>query len=61
MKHRIAFFRNFTRGPLAGVSASDSIEFVNRDSAARWIRGIRANSRAGVLNYTIGLIWPSAR
>ena len=38
-----------------GVSASDVLRFVDRDSAARWLRGIRANAKAGAINYTITL------
>ena len=51
----ISFTRHFHKGWMNGVSASDVLRFVDRDSAARWLRGIRANAKAGAINYTITL------
>ena len=53
MQTTITFTRNFTRGPFNGMGLTDAIAFVSREAAAKWIRGIRANSRAGKLNYSI--------
>lgn len=53
MKTTIAFTRNFIRGTFNGMGLTDSIAFVSREAAAKWIRGIRANSRAGKLDYSI--------
>jgi len=49
----VSFTRRFHAGCMNGVSASDVLRFVDRQSAARWVRGIRSNSRSGALTYSI--------
>lgn len=49
----VIFTRRFNRGPLSGLLHRDCIPMIDRAMAARWIRGIRRNSRLGQLDYSI--------
>lgn len=51
---RLDFTRHFDRGILAGLTVPDSVSFVSQHSARRWLRGVRANSRTGKLDYKVG-------
>jgi len=50
---RIHFVREFTSGALKGLTHKEWIQFVSRDRAAKWCRGIRRNARAGLLDYRL--------
>lgn len=50
---RLEVKRRFDKGILAGLTIPDSIPFVSQHSARRWLRGVRVNSRAGRLDYTV--------
>lgn len=59
MKVTIVFSRLFVRGILEGIQHWDKITFVDRWHAAQWVRGIRRNTRRGVLDYRLMSIHPS--
>ncbi len=52
-KITLVFVREFIRGTLKGILAPDKITFVDRWHCAQWIKGIRRNSRKGVLEYKL--------
>lgn len=47
------FTKSFNKGFLRGISVIESLGFVDTDSAARWLKGVRANSEAGKLDYAV--------
>jgi len=50
----LLFTRLFLPGTLLeGIKYHDRIRFVSRDRAAAWVRGIRRNTRRGVLDYKL--------
>lgn len=49
----LAYNRVFVTGPLKGIVMRDTTRFVNRQRAAQWVRGIRRNSRLGLLDYKL--------
>ncbi len=49
----LLFTRIFTSGLLEGIKHHDRIRFVDRWHAAQWVRGIRRNTRRGVLDYKL--------
>jgi hypothetical protein len=51
----IKFTRHFTKGWSKGSTYRDSLRFVSRDRAAKWLRGVRENVRAGELDFRITL------
>jgi len=48
---KVTFTRKFHKGNLAGLTQDDIIEFVDFQSAVRWVRGIKANYKN--LDYTL--------
>lgn len=52
-KITLVFVRKFTNGILKGILAPDKINFVDRWHCAQWVKGIRRNTRKGVLDYKL--------
>ena len=52
----LLFTRQHTAGLLAGIKTHDAIRHVDRWHAAQWVKGIRRNSRRGVLEYKLVVI-----
>lgn len=55
-KVRVLFQRQFIKGPLEGITHTDGITHVDRWHAAQWLKGVRANTRRGTLEYRISRI-----
>ena len=47
------FTRQFTRGPLCGLTHQDRISFSTADSCLAWVAAINAKERRGKVEYRI--------
>lgn len=52
----LLFSRKHVRGLLEGITTHDKIRHVDRWHAAQWVKGIRRNTRKGVLDYKLTAI-----
>lgn len=49
----LSFTKRFTRGLLEGLTHSDTLRFVDVESACRWIAGVTENSSKKRLDYRL--------